>query len=83
MTTSGALRAGKATCARCGEPIHPEDDWHLDHNADRNGYLGPSHASCNLAAAAAVTNGRRPPPQFVERPYKWSQRWLTTRQSAS
>ena len=61
MTTSGALRAGKATCARCGEPIHPEDDWHLDHNADRNGYLGPSHASCNLAAAAAVTNGRRPP----------------------
>ena len=70
------VRAGKATCARCGEPIHPEDEWHLDHNAERNGYLGPSHARCNLAAAAAVTNGSRPPPQFVERPYKWSQRWF-------
>lgn len=69
------VRAGKATCARCGDPIHPEDDGHLDHNAERNGYLGPSHARCNLAAAAAVTNGRRPQPQFVERPYKWSQRW--------
>jgi len=68
------VRAGKATCARCGDPIHPEDDRHLDHNAERNGYLGPSHARCSLAAAA-ITNGRRPQPQFVERPYKWSQRW--------
>lgn len=34
----------------------PLDDRHLDHNAARNGYLGPSHARCNLAAAAAVTN---------------------------
>ena len=68
--------AGKASCARCGEPIHPDDEWHLDHNAARNGYLGPTHARCNLAAAAAVTNGRRPPQPVVERPYKWSQRWF-------
>ena len=70
------VNAGKATCCRCGEPIHAGEDWHLDHNASRNGYLGPSHARCNLAAAAAVTNGRRPQPPFVERPYKWSQRWF-------
>jgi hypothetical protein len=73
------VRAGKATCARCGEPIHPEDDdWHLDHNADRNGYLGPSHARCNLAAGAAVVNGRRSAqaqPDQPEKPYRWSQRW--------
>jgi hypothetical protein len=69
------VNAGKATCARCHEPIHAGDEWHLDHDADRTGYLGVSHSICNLRAAAAVTNGRRPLPNLEERPYKWSQRW--------
>jgi len=69
------VNAGKATCCRCHEPIHAGEDWHLDDSADRNGYLGPAHARCNRAAAAAVTNGRRPQQPFAERPYKWSQRW--------
>jgi ketosteroid isomerase-like protein len=29
------VSSAKPTCARCGEPIHPEDDWHLDHNGKR------------------------------------------------
>ena len=49
--------------------------WHLGHNQARNGYLGPSHARCNLAAAA-VTNDRRPLPHVEERPYRWSRRWF-------
>ena len=69
------VNAGKATCCRCHEPSHAGEDWPLDHSADRNGYLGRAHARCNRAAAAAVTNGRRPQQPFAERPYKWSQRW--------
>lgn len=45
------VRRGGVTCARCGQPIAPDDDWHLDHTDDRAGYLGPSHAKCNTSAA--------------------------------
>lgn len=41
-------------CVRCGEPISPDQSWHLDHTEDRTGYLGPSHSRCNLKAG----NGR-------------------------
>ena len=41
------VNAGRAVCARCELPIDPGDDWHLDHNDARDGYLGVSHASCN------------------------------------
>jgi hypothetical protein len=70
------VNAGRATCARCGEPIHAGEEWHLDHSDDRAGYLGVSHAYCNLRAAAQKTNGSRPAPQFEERTYRWSQRWF-------
>jgi hypothetical protein len=46
---------------------------HLDHNATRTGYLGPSQACSNLAAAAAVVNGRRARAAKGEMPYRWSQ----------
>ena len=80
-TTEGSHRplvnAGKATCARCHNPIHAGEEWHLDHNDDRAGYLGVSHSYCNLRAAADKSHGRRPShPQFEERPYKWSRRWF-------
>jgi hypothetical protein len=42
---------GTELCARCGERITPWQAWHLDHTDDRQGYLGPSHASCNTRAA--------------------------------
>ena len=43
-------------CARCGEPIEPGQPWHLDHNADRTGYLGPSHDLCNDRAAGQASH---------------------------
>jgi len=46
--------AGEVLCARCHKPIIPGTKWHLDHGPDRNTYLGPSHASCNVAAANAT-----------------------------
>ena len=69
------VRTGKATCARCGETVDPDEEWHLDHNADRTGYIGVSHSTCNLRAAAAVTNGHRTTAPHDELPYRWSQRW--------
>ena len=69
------VNAGKATCARCHEPIHAGEEWHLDHNDTRDGYLGVSHATCNLRDGASKTNARRRPDPFVQQPYRWSQRW--------
>ena len=68
------VNAGRATCCRCHEPIHAGEEWHLDHDDSRGGYLGVSHAYCNLAAGAAKTNRQRRH-TYVEQPQRWSQRW--------
>jgi hypothetical protein len=39
-------------CARCGRPMLQGQELHLDHSDARTGYLGFSHARCNLRAAA-------------------------------
>lgn len=43
-------------CSRCHEPITSTDEWQLDHNDDRTGYLGPSHKGCNLSAAGVASH---------------------------
>ena len=43
-------------CARCGQRIQPGSPWHLDHNHQRTGYLGPSHEFCNLSAAGRAAH---------------------------
>ena len=59
------VNAGKATCARCHEPIHAGEEWHLDHNDTRDGYLGVSHATCNLRdGASKTTHGAAQTPLF-------------------
>ena len=45
-------------CARCPDRIQPGEDFHLDHTADRTGYLGPSHVVCNLSAAGRISQMR-------------------------
>lgn len=42
---------GQVRCARCSQLILLGQDWALDHTDDRTGYLGPSHAACNIRAA--------------------------------
>jgi hypothetical protein len=64
------VQLGIRTC-RCGQLIEPGQPWHLDHRDDRRGYLGPSHATCNLRAAAEKTNGKR-----RDHPLIWSRVWF-------
>jgi hypothetical protein len=49
------VRAGVVDCARCHQPIRPGQAWDLDHDDDRTGYRGPSHADCNRRAGGAIT----------------------------
>lgn len=46
------VSTGEARCARCGQPIDLGEAWHLDHTDDRAGWLGASHAACNIAASS-------------------------------
>lgn len=57
------VATGNAQCTRCGQPITPGEPWHLDHTADRTGYLGAAHPSCNSAAFT-----RRTPPTVRPQP---------------
>jgi hypothetical protein len=41
-------------CERCGYPMTVEMELHLDH-APGGGYLGLSHASCNMRAGQQIT----------------------------
>lgn len=43
---------GRTACWRCQLLIKPSDAWHLGHNDDRTGYMGPEHKDCNIGAAS-------------------------------
>lgn len=47
-------------CPRCGKPLGPMGpNLHYDHNGQRTGYLGFSHAACNIRAGAQVGQRRQ------------------------
>lgn len=47
-------------CVRCGKPLGPlGPHLHYDHNATRTGYLGFSHARCNVKAGARAGRARQ------------------------
>jgi hypothetical protein len=58
------VRAGKATCWRCGKPIRPGQQWDVGHDDhDRTITRGPEHArraDCPEHGNRA-TSGRTPP----------------------
>jgi hypothetical protein len=70
------IDAGDGYCARCGGHIAPGSRWHLDHRDDRQGYLGPSHARCNISAAARKRSVRRSLAQPPGETPNHSRAWL-------
>ena len=52
----GVIDAGGVACARCGCPILPGMDWHLDHAPGKTSYLGPRTRS----ATSPPAGGREP-----------------------
>jgi hypothetical protein len=64
------VAAGNVMCARCGGWIAPGSRWCLDHSDNRDGYIGPSHERCNIAAGARkgarISNANR------DRRRRWS-----------
>jgi len=79
------VRSGSATCARCGEPIAPDEPWDLDHDDDVPGaYLGASHRGCNRATAKPMEYVDDPeagifwsayPDPDTGKPWRLSRRW--------
>jgi hypothetical protein len=53
------VRAGGVLCVRCDLEISPDEEWHLDHNDDGRGWLGPAHAACNTSAGGRVGRQRQ------------------------
>jgi hypothetical protein len=62
-------------CVRCGKLMLPGQDLHLDHNDTRTGWLGFSHAACNLRAAArkarAIQLYRKRPRPTATDAHRW------------
>ena len=82
------VAAGDAFCCRCGYPIEPGGDFHLDHDhtlGDPSAYAGVSHPVCNVTegnhrrAHRRLITERRP--TFITEdgdPVYWSRRWLAS-----
>jgi hypothetical protein len=52
------VELGGVRCARCDLHILIGQEWALDHNDDRTGYLGPSHKLCNDQAGGKAAHMR-------------------------
>ena len=55
MQIDELVRAGRAACWRCGQPIGPREDWDLGHDdTDRSRYRGPEHVRCNRSTRSRL-----------------------------
>lgn len=53
------VRAGAATCWRCGKRIDAHAEWDLGHDDhDRSVYRGPEHVVCNRSTTGSARKRR-------------------------
>lgn len=52
------VKAGGVLCARCHQPLAPNEPFDLDHTDDRTGYNGPAHVKCNRRAGGLKARRR-------------------------
>ena len=69
---------GGCVCVRCGGPIHPSQDWDLDHLDDGSG-SSPAHRACNRAAGARTRNAVHGNPltrgRYSPGPFRSAAKW--------
>lgn len=58
-------------CHHCGWPMLKGQALDLDHTADRSGYRGFAHASCNRSDGAKRGNKRRKTPKRLKTSESW------------
>ena len=63
------VAAGRASCWRCGQPIHPGAHWDLGHSDSIGAktfgvYKGPEHRTCSRSAGGWKRHGYVVPPQL-------------------
>lgn len=54
-----AVARGIVDCSRCGQPIGPNEPWHLDHDDKERDNLTlarPSHQHCNTSAGGKAAH---------------------------
>lgn len=62
------VAAGDVACARCGDPIDPDEPWDLGHDDDAPGeYNGPEHRDCNRSAGGTKRQAQRHQPDDTDR----------------
>lgn len=69
------VAAGGVACARCGQPIAPNETFDLGHadGDDPHAYRGPEHRECNRS-----THGRERPLAAPAQPQPVTSRWWLT-----
>jgi hypothetical protein len=66
------VAAGRASCWRCGQPIHPGAHWDLGHSDSIGAktfgvYKGPEHRTCSRSAGGWKRWGYAVPPLTASR----------------
>ena len=63
LATTGALVCMQPDCIMESRHIGPGDAWHLGHTEDGHGYIGPTHAECNVRDGAKRGNAKQRAPR--------------------
>jgi hypothetical protein len=67
LEQQGYLVCAQPVCVMAQRTIGQGDAWHLGHNDSGTGYIGPTHARCNVRDGAVRGNARSRGAETVRR----------------